>query len=176
MVNMRIKTVDALNKALETPYNIERDYKYLTSSGYLFHNLPKPLLELINYLSVDSMEHIDLLNEIIKDFEGLKEPRVLKYVINIDLETMPVAEIFQKLLYNQNVLETAYMNIYDNTEESLVRERYHGSLVIFFWLFKGLAQLEKKHYEMIIKYREEVNNQSISKPLDNIRNIEFNNR
>ncbi|MEM4057802.1 MAG: hypothetical protein QXZ12_03605, partial [Thermoplasmata archaeon] len=81
---MRIKTVEALNKALEIPYNIERDYKNITDTEYLFTKIPKFLLELINYLSVDSLEHIDLLNDIIKDFEGLKAPSNQKYVIKLD--------------------------------------------------------------------------------------------
>ncbi len=153
---MKIRTIEALNKALEIPYSIERDYKYITNSGYLFIRLPKLLLELINYLSVDSLEHIDLLNDIIKDFAGLKVPSNQKYGIKLDLEAMTIEEIFQFLLDDEKRLENAYLDIYDNTEEELVRDNYKGSLVIFYWLFKSLAQLERKHYDMIIDYQNKI--------------------
>ncbi|MEM0163809.1 MAG: hypothetical protein QXV94_04740 [Thermoplasmata archaeon] len=171
---MRIKTVEALNKALEIPYNIERDYKNITDTEYLFTKIPKFLLELINYLSVDSLEHIDLLNDIIKDFEGLKAPSNQKYVIKLDLKTMTIEEIFQSLLADEKILEHAYLDIYDNTDEELVRNNYKGSLVIFYWLFKSLAQLEKKHYDMIIDYQNKIQHlENSNKIFGTVGNIEF---
>ncbi|MGC8630655.1 MAG: hypothetical protein ACP5RY_06160 [Thermoplasmata archaeon] len=171
---MRIRSVEALNKALETPYNIEWDYKNITDTEYLLTKIPKSLLELINYLSVDSLEHIDLLNDIIKDFEGLKVPSNQKYVIKLDLKTMTIEEIFQNLLADEKTLENAYLDIYDNTDEELVRNNYKGSLVIFYWLFKSLAQLERKHYDMIIYYQGKIQNlENADNKLGTVGNIEY---
>lgn len=171
---MKIRTIEALNKALEIPYSIERDYKYITDSEYLFIRMPKLLLELINYLSVDSLEHIDLLNDIIKDFEGLKVPSNQKYGIKLDLESMTIKEIFQFLLDDEKRLENAYLDIYDNTEEELVRNNYKGSLVIFYWLFKSLAQLERKHYDMIIDYQNKIQDlENSNKKFGSVGDIEY---
>ncbi len=171
---MKIRTIEALNKALEIPYSIERDYKYITNSEYLFIRLPKLLLELINYLSVDSLEHIDLLNDIIKDFAGLKVPSNQKYGIKLDLEAMTIEEIFQFLLDDEKRLENAYLDIYDNTEEELVRDNYKGSLIIFYWLFKSLAQLERKHYDMIIEYQNKIQDlENSNKKFGSVGDIEY---
>jgi hypothetical protein len=171
---MKIRSVEALNKALETPYNIERDYKYITDTEYLFTKIPKLLLELINYLSVDSLEHIDLLNDIIKDFEGLKVPSSQKYVLKLDLTTMTNEEIFQNLLADEKTLENAYLDIYDNTDEALVRNNYRGSLVIFYWLFKSLAQLERKHYDLIIEYQGKIQKlETSNNKFGTVGNIEY---
>ncbi len=171
---MKIRTIEALNKALEIPYSIERDYKYITNSEYLFIRLPKLLLELINYLSVDSLEHIDLLNDIIKDFAGLKVPSNQKYGIKLDLEAMTIEEIFQFLLDDEKRLENAYLDIYDNTEEELVRDNYKGSLIIFYWLFKSLAQLERKHYDMIIDYQNKIQDlENSNKKFGSVGDIEY---
>lgn len=159
---MSIKTIEELQKKINEIYWIESTYELVRQWSIFLQKMDVPLRILVTSLSLGSSEHKEVLEAIIAQFKGLKVPEKAerKPEMNFDFESKSINEIVFSLLYYERSMEDGYVDIYLNTEESLIRESYSGNTLTFYWLFRSLLLDERNHETMILdffkNYKEQV--------------------
>lgn len=109
------------------------------------------LKNLVNSLSIGSMEHKLVLEEVFKNFKGLKIPEG-NPKFSIDVKPKGINEILISLLENENVMERGYMEIYLGTDAAPVEKNFKLRPQLFFWIFKSLSYDERNHEALIVEY------------------------
>lgn len=147
---MKIESISKLNEKLDELYIIEKDYELVRqwALGLKFHD--DEFLKLMDMLSSGSLEHKIILEEIYKNFKGLKIPRK-KSKFKIDVEPDFIGDALISLLEMENVMERGYMEIYLNTNPELVEKNFKLNPHIFFWIFKSLSYDERNHETLIVE-------------------------
>jgi len=149
----KFKDENELNEALLNAFYLERDYELVQQYKDSL-NLPKEWEKLLLILSLESKEHEDVVNEIIKGFKNFKHPektRIFK-ILNFNFEKLNNERIYEILINTEKKMEKIYEEIYNRADEKYIVNNFSYSPSVFFWSVKSLSKAEKEHQELINSY------------------------
>jgi hypothetical protein len=132
---------------------VEKDYELVRQYSIFLKKMDKSLKMLVTSLSLGSSEHKEILEEIIRNFEGLKVPEKpdRSFSFNFKFEKMKINDILSSLIDYERKMENGYTYIYLNTDDVLIKEHYKNSILTFYWLFRSLL-LDERNHESIVNY------------------------
>ncbi len=162
---MSIKTIKELQKKIDEVYWIEKDYELVRQYSIFLKKMDPPLRILVTSLSLGSLEHKEILEDIIHNFKGLKVPEKsdLPDPFNFKFEKMSVNDILSSLMIEERKMEEGYTYIYLNTDDSLLKKYYKGNILTFYWLFRSLLLDERNHESMIFEFYRDLKDEKLSK-------------